>query len=151
MRVGFIGLGNMGGPMALNIIKGGHGVCVFDVRKDAAAKHIKAGASLADSPQTLAAQSDLVMTSLPGPREVERVVFGEHGIIHGIRRGCVYIDVSSSSPDLIGQIHHAFQQKGAEVLDAPVAGGGGHFGAVQGTLTVMRPATWRFSARLNRY
>lgn len=137
MRIGFIGLGNMGGPMALNIIKGGHSVCVFDLRREAVAEHTEAGASFADSPQTLAAQSELVLTSLPGPREVERVVFGDKGIIHGIRAGCVYVDVSSSSPDLIRQIHSAFKKKGAEVLDAPVAGRGGHFGAVQGTLTVM--------------
>ena len=137
MRVGFIGLGNMGGPMALNIIKGGHTVSVFDVRKEAAAEHIKNGAILAASPQALAAQSELVMTSLPGPREVEKVVFGENGVSHGIRPDSIYVDVSSSSVDLIRHIHAAFKQKGAEVLDAPVAGGAGHPGAVQGTLTVM--------------
>jgi 3-hydroxyisobutyrate dehydrogenase len=137
MKVGFIGLGNMGGPMALNIIKGGHSVTVFDLRKETAAEHVNAGATLAASPQAVAAQSDLVMTSLPGPREVEHVVFGEGGISHGIRSGSIYVDVSSSSPDLIRQIHAAFKPKGVEVLDAPVAGGGGHHGAVQGTLTVM--------------
>jgi 3-hydroxyisobutyrate dehydrogenase len=137
MRVGFIGLGNMGGPMALNILKGGHDVSVFDLRKDAAAEHIKNGATLAASPQAIAAQSELVMTSLPGPREVEKVVFGEGGVCHGIRSGSIYADVSSSSADLIRRVHAAFKQKGAEVLDAPVAGGAGHPGAVQGTLTVM--------------
>ena len=125
MHVGFIGLGNMGGPMALNIIKGGHSVTVFDLRKDAAAEHVKAGAALATSPQALSAQSELVVTSLPGPREVERVVFGEGGVVHGIRPGSIYVDVSSSSPDLIRQIHAAVKEKGVEVLDAPVAGGGG--------------------------
>jgi 3-hydroxyisobutyrate dehydrogenase len=76
LRIGFIGLGNMGGPMALNLTKAeGNEVCVFDVRREAAAPHLEAGAKWADSPRALAAQSDLVMTSLPGPPEVEEVMF----------------------------------------------------------------------------
>ena len=73
MRIGFIGLGNMGGPMALNLIKaGGNEVCVYDVRREAAAAHLEAGATWADSPQALAAQCELVMTSLPGPQRSSR-------------------------------------------------------------------------------
>jgi 3-hydroxyisobutyrate dehydrogenase-like beta-hydroxyacid dehydrogenase len=76
------------------------------------------------------------MTSLPGPREVEQVVFGEGGIAQAIRAGSIYVDLSSSSAELNRNIHSDFKKKGVEVLDAPVAGGG-RMGAVQGTLTVM--------------
>ena len=67
MRIGFIGLGNMGGPMALNLIKAGHHLIVNDVRREAAAPHLQAGAKWADSPQAVARESELILTSLPGP------------------------------------------------------------------------------------
>ncbi len=123
MRIGFIGLGNMGGPMALNIIRAGHQVIVHDVRHEAAAPHLEAGAKWADSARETAAQCDLIMTSLPGPRDVEAVALGETGIIHGIRRGSTYIDLSTNSPTVIRHIHTILKQKGVDVLDAPVSGG----------------------------
>lgn len=124
MRIGFIGLGNMGGPMALNLIKAGHHqVCVFDVRRDAAAPHLGAGAAWADSPRALAAQSELVMTSLPGPPEVEQVVLGEGGAAHGMRPGSVYVDLSTNSPATVRRIAKALKEKGIDMLDAPVSGG----------------------------
>ena len=73
MRVGFIGLGNMGGPMALNMIKAGHALTVHDIRREAAEAHLAAGAQWADSPAAVAAQSEVVVTSLPGPKDVEIV------------------------------------------------------------------------------
>ena len=81
MRVGFIGLGNMGGPMALNLIKAGHSLIVFDVRREAAKAHLDKGAKWADSPQALARESELILTSLPGPKDVEAVALGPNGII----------------------------------------------------------------------
>ena len=87
MRVGFIGLGNMGGPMALNLIKAGHSLIVFDVRREAAKAHLDEGAKWADSPQALARESELILTSLPGPKDVEAVALGPNGIIHGAVAG----------------------------------------------------------------
>jgi len=123
MKVGFIGLGNMGGPMALNIIRAGHQVTVHDVRREAGATHLEAGARWADSAREIAAQCDVIMTSLPGPRDVEAVALGETGIIHGARPGSTYIDLSTNSPTVIRHIHAVLKQKGVDVLDAPVSGG----------------------------
>lgn len=136
MRVGFIGLGNMGGPMALNLTRaGGHSVLVFDVRRQAAAPHLEAGARWSESPQELAAQSEVILTSLPGPAEVEQVMFGERGIIHGIRAGSAYVDLSTNSPTLMRRIEQALKQKGVDTLDAPVSGGA--VGAKAANLAIM--------------
>ena len=99
MRVGFIGLGNMGGPMALNMIKAGHSLTVYDVRREAAEPHLAAGAQWAESPAAVAEQSEVVVTSLPGPKEVEAVALGEGGILSKLARGAVYADLSTNSPD----------------------------------------------------
>ncbi len=123
MRIGFIGLGNMGGPMALNIIRAGHDVTVHDVRREAGAPQLEAGAKWADSAREIAAACDVIMTSLPGPRDVEAVALGETGIIHGARPGAIYVDLSTNSPTVIRHIHAILKQKGVEVLDAPVSGG----------------------------
>ncbi len=87
MRVGFIGLGNMGGPMALNMIKAGHTLVVNDIRRSMAEAHLAGGAQWADTPAAVAAKSELVVTSLPGPKEVEAVALGENGILSGMPRG----------------------------------------------------------------
>ena len=83
MRIGFIGLGNMGGPMALNVMKAGHTMVVNDIRQEMAAPHLRQGATWADTPKAVAEQSELIFTSLPGPREVEAVALGENGILDG--------------------------------------------------------------------
>src|SRR5438046_10001795 len=83
MRIGFVGLGNMGGPMALNLMKAGHALVVHDVRPDAAKPHLDGGAKWADSPKALARASELIVTYLPGPKEDEAVALGPDGIIHG--------------------------------------------------------------------
>src|SRR5262245_66225167 len=77
MRIGFIGLGNMGGPMASHILAAGHTLTVYDARREAAAPHLQGGARWADSPRAVAATSEIVFTSLPGPKEVESVALGE--------------------------------------------------------------------------
>ncbi|MGA6972324.1 MAG: NAD(P)-dependent oxidoreductase [Candidatus Binatus sp.] len=135
MRIGFIGLGNMGGPMALNLIKAGHALTVHDVRREAAEPHLAAGAHWADSPAAVAAECELVMTSLPGPKEIDEVALGEGGIIGRIARGTIYADLSTNSPAAIRRLHAAFKEKGVEVLDTPVSGGVP--GARNATLAVM--------------
>jgi len=123
MRIGFIGLGNMGGPMALNVLKAGHAMVVMDVRPELAKPHLGAGAVWADTPKAVAAASDVICTSLPGPREVEAVALGAGGILDGAARGAVYVDLSTSSATLVRKIHRAYAERGVDVLDAPVSGG----------------------------
>ena len=135
MKVGFIGLGNMGGPMALNMIKAGHQLTVYDIRREMAEPHLVAGAKWADSPATVAAQSEVVVTSLPGPKEVEAVARGEGGILSKLARGSVYADLSTTSPSRIRDLHATFKDKGIYMLDAPVSGG--IPGARNATLAVM--------------
>lgn len=135
MRIGFIGLGNMGGPMAINLIRAGHELTVHDIREQAAATHIELGATWADSPAAVARLSELVLTSLPGPPEVREVALGEDGVLAGAAAGSVYVDLSTSSPTLIREIHARFAENGVEVLDAPVSGG--VTGATNATLAVM--------------
>jgi 3-hydroxyisobutyrate dehydrogenase-like beta-hydroxyacid dehydrogenase len=135
MRIGFIGLGNMGGPMALNLIKAGHALIVHDVRKAAATPHLERGARWAENPQAVARESEMILTSLPGPREVEAVALGVQGIIHGAIAGSVYADLSTGSPTVMRRLHAAFRDKGVHVLDAPVSGG--VWGAQRGSLQVM--------------
>jgi 3-hydroxyisobutyrate dehydrogenase len=135
MRIGFIGLGNMGGPMALNLIKAGHTLIVHDVRRVAAAPHLERGARWSDSPKALARESELILTSLPGPKEVEAVALGADGIIEGAVAGTIYADLSTGSPTVMRRLHAAFKARGVHVLDAPVSGG--VWGAQRGTLQVM--------------
>jgi len=135
MRIGFIGLGNMGGPMALNLMKAGHALVVNDIRREAGAPHLQHGATWADSASAAARGAELILTSLPGPPEVEAVALGENGIIHGAGRGAIYADLSTSSPSLIRRIHAVFKERGIHVLDAPVSGG--VIGAQRATLQVM--------------
>jgi 3-hydroxyisobutyrate dehydrogenase-like beta-hydroxyacid dehydrogenase len=123
MKVGFIGLGTMGAGMASNLQRAGHELIVSDVRPDAGAAHLEAGALWADTPREVAAAADVVFTSLPGPPEVEAVALGETGLLRGMRPGNVYFDLSTSSPTLIRHLHAVFAERGVHVLDAPVSGG----------------------------
>jgi 3-hydroxyisobutyrate dehydrogenase len=129
----------MGGPMALNVLKAGHTMVVNDIRRDMAAPHLRQGAAWAETPKAVAEQSELIFTSLPGPREVEAVALGEHGIIEGAAPGTIYADLSTSSATLIRRIHGIFREKGVHVLDAPVSGGTS--GARQASLAVLMGAT----------
>ncbi|PYM20097.1 MAG: 3-hydroxyisobutyrate dehydrogenase, partial [Candidatus Rokuibacteriota bacterium] len=124
MRIGFIGLGNMGGPMALNVLKAGHTLVVSDVRQESAKPHLDQGAAWAETPEEVARGSEVIFTSLPSPREVEAVALGPDGILHGAARGAVYVDLSTSSATLIRHIHRVFAEvREVHVLDAPVSGG----------------------------
>ncbi|GIX49251.1 MAG: 2-hydroxy-3-oxopropionate reductase [Candidatus Tectimicrobiota bacterium] len=133
--VGFIGLGNMGAGMAGNIQKADYPLVVYDVRREAAAAFVERGARLAASPAEVASLSDVVFTSLPGPKEVEEVALGPQGILEGIRPGGIYVDLSTSRPTLIRRLEPLFRAKGAHVLDAPVSGG--KSGAATRNLAVM--------------
>ena len=133
--IGFIGLGNMGGGMSLNIQKAGYPLVVYDLREEAARPLLEGGARLANTPAEVAELSDITFTSLPGPKEVEAVAMGDAGVLEGIRPGSVYVDLSSSRPTLIREIEPVFRRKGAYVLDAPVSGG--KTGAASGNLAVM--------------
>jgi 3-hydroxyisobutyrate dehydrogenase len=135
MRIGFIGLGNMGGPMAMHILEAGHTLTVYDARREAANPHVERGARWAESPMAVAVASEITFTSLPGPKEVESVALGEGGIAQGAAPGTVYIDLSTNSPTLIRRIHDLYREKQVAVLDAPVSGG--PIGAQQATLAVM--------------
>lgn len=118
--IGFIGLGNLGTPIALNIQRAGFPMNVYDAREGATRPLLEGGARLSTSPAELAAVSDVIMTSVPGPAEVEEIVLGRDGILDAINPGDVYIDLSTSRPSLIRRIGEEFKEKGAHVLDAPV-------------------------------
>lgn len=135
MRIGFIGLGMMGHHMVANLQKAGHDLVVYDVRRDAGADALSKGARWAETPADAARQSEIIMTSLPGPKEVEAVAIGDNGVIHGAQPGTYYVDLSTSSPTLIRRIHGLMQQRGIRVADAPVSGG--VVGAEDASLQVM--------------
>ena len=135
MRIGFIGLGNMGASMALNLMKAGHQLIVNDVRRQTAEPHLAGGAKWADSAATLAKEVEVVFTSLPGPREVEAVALGEGGLIDAMKPGSLYIDLSTNSPTVVRQVDARLKARGIRMLDAPVSGG--VVGARKATLAVM--------------
>ncbi len=118
--VGFIGLGNLGTPMALNIQRAGFPMIVYDAREGATRPLLEGGTRLAASPAEVADVSDVIMTSVAGPPEVEEIALGRDGILDGVSPGNVYVDLSTSRPSLIRQIGKTFEEKGAHVLDAPV-------------------------------
>ena len=123
MRIGFIGLGNMGGPMALNVLKAGHTMVVNDLRHELAKPHLALGAVWADAPKAVAQASEVVFTSLPGPREVEAVALGPGGGPGGAGGGTIYIQLSTHSAALIRKIHGICAERGVPVPAAPGTGG----------------------------
>jgi 3-hydroxyisobutyrate dehydrogenase-like beta-hydroxyacid dehydrogenase len=118
--VGFIGLGRLGTPMALNIQKAGYSMVVHDVREAATRPLLEGGAKLAGSPAEVAALSQIVCTSLPAPRDVEGVVQGREGLLEGIKEGALYLDLTTCGPDLLRRLEPMFQKKGVHVMDTPV-------------------------------
>ena len=105
MKLGFIGTGNMGNPMAANLIKAGHQLTVHDLRREAATNLLEMGADWADSPREAVPGSEVVFTSLPVPRDVEAVVLGENGILGGASNGQVFFDLSTNSPTTVSYTH----------------------------------------------
>lgn len=118
--LGFIGLGTIGGTIAKNLRSAGYPLVVHDIRPEAAQPLVEAGAQRGQSAADVAQRCKIVLTSLPSPREVEAVALGAGGLIHGIGAGSLYVDLTSSHPDLIRRIGAAFQTRGAQVLDAPL-------------------------------
>jgi 3-hydroxyisobutyrate dehydrogenase-like beta-hydroxyacid dehydrogenase len=123
MKIGFIGLGMMGSGMASNLQKAGHDLVVHDLTRQAASKHLNAGATWAESPKAVAAACDIVFTSLPTPADVQRVGLGENGLVEGFRKGSAWFDLSTNAVDVVRSLHAALAEKGIDFLDAPVSGG----------------------------
>ena len=123
MKIGFIGLGTMGARIAANLQKAGYQLVVNDIQKDSAKRHLATGAEWAETPYIVAKQSEVVFTSLPGPSEVEVVVFGKRGLLKGAHTGMAYFDFSTNSQTMIRRVHAAMAECGAQVFDAPVSGG----------------------------
>jgi 3-hydroxyisobutyrate dehydrogenase-like beta-hydroxyacid dehydrogenase len=123
MKIGFIGLGMMGSGMASNLQKAGHDLIVHDLTRQAASKHLNAGATWADSPRAVAEAADIVFTSLPTPADVQRVGTGDNGLIEGFRNGAAWFDLSTNAVDVVRSLHATFAEKGIDFLDAPVSGG----------------------------
>lgn len=134
-RIGFIGLGNMGKPMARNLLKAGHAVVVHDVVEGPVRELCDLGAERGASVREVAARSSVVVTMLPSPRVVEAVALGEEGLRGALAPGSVYIDMSTVGPATIRKIARALGDDGVAVLDAPVSRG--QHGAVKGTLSIM--------------
>jgi 2-hydroxy-3-oxopropionate reductase len=134
MRIGFIGLGIMGRPMALNVLRGGHEV-VVKRRSGAADELADAGATLADGPRDIAAQVDLVITMLPNGPQVLDVTLGPNGVAEGAYDGLLYVDMSSIAPAVARNVHDGLAEVGVRMLDAPVSGGEPK--AINGTLSIM--------------
>src|SRR5260370_19421620 len=137
MQVGFIGIGVMGRPMTLNLLKANHHVTIYarDPEKPGVKEVLNSGAKLAPSSRAVAMASDIVITMLPNSSQVEEVVAGPHGLLEGARKGLIIIDMSTIAPAVSRKLAQEASIHGAHLLDAPVSGGSE--GAVNGTLTIM--------------
>ena len=134
-RIGFIGLGIMGKPMARNLLKAGYPLTVWNRSQPAIEELVRDGASPGSSPEDVAHQSDVIITIVTDSPDVEKVALGPKGIIEGGRPGLVHIDMSTISPAVTRRIASRLAEKGVEMLDAPVSGG--DTGAQAGTLSIM--------------
>lgn len=135
MKLGFIGLGVMGRPMALNLMKHGHELAVYARRPESAAPLATAGASVHATPAEVARHAEVVFTMVTTSADVEEVVLGEAGIIRGAARGSVVVDMETISPAVAKKIAIRLAERGVDMLDAPVSGG--PMGAEQATLSIM--------------
>lgn len=133
--IGFIGLGIMGKPMALNLIKAGHTLTVNDLNQEAVQSLLKAGANYAASPKEVAENSEIIITMLPASKHVQAVVLGDTGILAGAKKGSIIIDMSSITPAVTTALAEEAAAKGVGFLDAPVSGGEPK--AISGTLAIM--------------
>ena len=134
MKMGWIGLGNIGGPAALHLLEGGHQLKVHDLRREAATRHLEMGAQWADSPAETAEGNDIVFTSLPFPADVESVVLGPKGVLERVSRGSVYGDLTTNRLSLTRRLYQVLRGKGVAMLDMPISGG--HAGSVAATMAI---------------
>ena len=123
MKVGFIGIGTMGGHLAYNLCKAEFEVTVNDLNRDLSKRHVEVGAQWADSVKQIAQNNDVIMTSLPGPKEVQDVALKADGLLANMKPGTVWFDLSTNSVTVVRALHAKFKEKGIHMLDAPVSGG----------------------------
>jgi 2-hydroxy-3-oxopropionate reductase len=134
-KVGFIGLGIMGKPMARNLMKAGYELVVHNRSRGPVDELAGEGAEAASSPREVAGKSDVIITMLPDSPDVRAVVMGENGVLEGISEGALLVDMSTISPVLTEELAGAVRERGASMLDAPVSGG--DVGAIEGSLSIM--------------
>jgi 2-hydroxy-3-oxopropionate reductase len=135
VKIGYIGLGIMGKPMAKNLLKAGHQLVVYDIIKEKVDDLVQAGAEPAKNCRDAASRGDIIILMLPDSPEVEAVMLGEEGVLEGARPGSIIIDMSSISPLVDIALEKKAREKSLKMLDAPVSGG--EPGAVAGTLAIM--------------
>lgn len=135
MRVGFVGLGIMGRPMALNLLKAGHSLTVWARRKESMTPLLEAGAQGANSPASIAAQSDVVFSMVADAPDVREVMLGTQGVVQSAHAGLIAVDMSTIPPAAARSIGADLAAQGVTFLDAPVSGG--EVGAIAGTLSIM--------------
>ena len=134
-KIGFVGLGIMGKPMAKNLLRAGYAVTVFDINQDAVKEVMAEGAAMAKTSKEVAQHSEVVITMLPNSPHVKTAVLGENGVLEGAKPGLILIDMSSIAPLASQEIAAAVAKKGVEMLDAPVSGGEPK--AIDGTLSIL--------------
>ena len=135
MKIGFIGLGIMGKPMAKNLLKAGHEVVCYDIIRQNVDAVVSAGAKAASSAKAVAEQCPIIITMLPNSPHVKEAVLGTGGVLEGAEAGTILIDMSSIAPLASQEIARACEQKGVKMIDAPVSGGEPK--AIDGTLSIM--------------
>ena len=135
MNIAFVGLGTMGEPMVLNLLKAGYSVSVHNRTRSKEQSVVAAGAIATSSPQQAATTADIIITCVSDSPDVEAVVLGESGIIHGAKSGSLVVDMSTISPGTTQRIAQALAEKDIQMIDAPVSGGSE--GAQKGTLSIM--------------
>ena len=134
-KIGFVGLGIMGKPMAKNLLKAGHKVTVYDIVPAGMEEVVSAGADKGTSPKDVAGKTDIIITMVPDGPEVEQAVLGPNGVLEGSKKGTIVVDMSSINPTVAQKVGAACEAKGVEFLDAPVSGGEPK--AIDGTLAIM--------------
>ncbi len=134
-KIGFIGVGIMGKPMAKNLIDAGYKLIAYDIAEKALNEIVEHGAERGTSPKNVAEKSDIIITMLPNSPDVRKAVLGENGVIEGVREGQILIDMSSIAPLVSREVAEELEKKGVETLDAPVSGG--QEKAEAGTLAIM--------------
>ena len=117
MKVGFIGIGTMGGHMAYNLCKAEYEVMVNDLNRDLSKRHLEVGATWGDSVKTIAQSNEVIMTSLPGPKEVQDVALRADGLLSNMNPGSVWFDLSTNSVTVVRALHAQFKAKGIHMLD----------------------------------
>lgn len=135
MRIGFIGLGIMGKPMALNLLQAGYELCVFDIQPEAVDLLKSSGAQAAVSPASVAKQCEVVLLMLPNSPQVREVLCGENGVLETLSPGSIVVDMSSIDPTVSVSLEQEVAQRGSDMLDCPVSGGEPK--AIDGTLSFM--------------